>query len=175
MKKVILISIILIFLTGCGGLYNLNNFVLPDDLGFLTLIEELNTPEKISNYMLENFEYEPHIKNILTPYELYLIKKGDCDDLSNFIRFIANYHNFETYQIKIFYKNTVYYHAIAVFKENNRYNFSDNQYYFLVNYDNFFDIVQLNSRRIHFYYGYIWTKYVVYDYWNNIVERGYNN
>jgi len=175
MKKVILILIILIlgFLTGCGsGLHNLNLFTIPDDAEFLVLIQELNTPEIVCQYMRDNFTYEPRILNILTPYELYLIKEGDCDDMSNFAIFFTNHHNYETWQIKIFYNDTIYYHVIAVFKENNKYNFSDNQYYFSINATSFKEIVEydysLHSDKI-------WTKYIVYDYDNKLIETGYND
>ena len=56
MKKIISLIIVLIFLTGCSGLYNLNNFVLPDDSEFLVLIEELDTPQRICQYMIDNLE-----------------------------------------------------------------------------------------------------------------------
>jgi hypothetical protein len=175
MKKVILIVLSLILLTGCGGLYNLNDFVLPDNPEFLTLIKRLDTPEKIVDYMKYNFQYEVHVLYILTPYELYITGKGDCDDFSTFGIFVANYHGYETWQIKVFYEDTVYNHSLAVYKEDSKYNFSDNQQYFPVNYNNFYDIVQHDSRLIYYYYDRIWTKYIVYDYRNNIVEETYNN
>ena len=51
MKKIILIIIVLILLTGCNEIYNLSNFILPDDAEFLALVEELDTPYKIGQYM----------------------------------------------------------------------------------------------------------------------------
>ena len=56
MKKTILIvSLIMsLIVSGCG-LFNLSGFVIPDDTEFITVIENLNTPEKISDYMVENF------------------------------------------------------------------------------------------------------------------------
>lgn len=168
MKKLIILLILSTFLLSSCGICNLNNFTLPNDSEFLTLVQELDTPEKICQYMQDNFKYEPHISNILTPYELYLIKKGDCDDFSNFAIFIANYHNYETYQIKIFYSDTIYYHVIAVFKENGKYNFSDNQYYFPLEFANFREIVNYDSNYLVFKN---WSKYIVYDYWNDVVEQ----
>lgn len=173
MKKIIFFIIILISLTGCSP-YNLNYFTLPDDAGFLTLIKELNTPEKACLYMVDNFTYEEHILKVLSPYELYIIKKGDCDDFAKFPQFFANYYNYETYLVRIYYSNYPYKHYIMIYEENGLYNFSDNQYYFSVNYDNIPDIVRLDNQWHYDYYGHIWSKYIIYDYWNNIVETVYN-
>jgi len=173
MKKLFLILILLtsiILLSGCG-IFNLNTFVLPDDTEFLALVQELDTPEKICQYMLENFTYELHSLYAPDPYTLWQTQKGDCNDFSTFATFIADYHGYETYQIKIFYKNSAMNHYLAIYKEKGLYNFSDNYYYFPVNYDNFSDIVLLDSQWIYNYYGYIWSKYTVYDYDNNIVEQ----
>ena len=173
MKKLPLILILLtsiILLSGCG-IYNLNCFTLPDDIEFLALIQELNTPKKICQYMADNFTYELHIFNILSPYQLYITQKGDCDDFANFAIFISNYHGYETFLVKICYKNYAINHYLAIYKENGQYNFSDNQYYFSVNYDKFSDIVLLDSQWMYISYGYTWSKYIVYDYWNNIVEQ----
>ena len=171
MKKAILISIILIFLTGCG-FYNLNFFTLPDDAEFIALIQELDTPKKICQYMVDNFTYEPHAFYILNPHELYLIKKGDCDEFSNFAKFAANYHNYETYQIKIFYKGTLKKHTIAVFVENGYLSVVDFSYYF-AGFHTFSEIVNFNGKYMIPHRD--WRKYIVYDYDMNIVEINYNN
>lgn len=157
----------MLFLSGCG-LYNLDNFVLPDDAEFLALVQELDTPQKISDYMVENFTYEPHTFYILTPYELFIIKKGDCDEFSNFARFVANYHNFETYQIKIFYEGTFKKHVIAIFVENSYLSVIDFSYYF-VGFHTFREIVNFNEKYMIPHRE--WSKYIVYGYDMNIVEK----
>jgi len=166
MKKVILSIIILIFLTGCSGLYNLNNFILPDDMGFLCLIRQLDNPEKIGNYMMENFTFEKH-DSLLTPYQLYKTKKGDCDDFAIFAIFVADYNNYETYQIAIILENGVG-HFLGVYVENYKYTYSNNRHYCPINVLTFKEIVS-NACRFE------WAKYTVYDYWNNIIEIVYNN
>ena len=166
---VMLFLILAIFLSGCGGIYI---FILPDDTEFMFLVEELNTPEKICQYMLDNFETEDHPYITLTPYELYIARKGDCDDFSDFSEFIANYHGYETHQIRILFAEYVYtypvYHIITVFTEYGYYTFAENQYYnpFEGYHNSFGSIMQI-------YYG--WVSYTVYDYWDNIIEIGYNN
>lgn len=176
MKKIILMILVLIFLTGCGGLYNLSNFALPDDLDFLALINELDTPEKICQYMLDNFETEEHPYNTLTPYQLYENKAGDCSDFSLFAVFIANYHGYETYQILvIFYHHVFGYamgHTIGVFKEEGSYSISEGKYYiggFGRYRETFKGIIDFN------YPEDWWKSYTVYDYDMNVVETGYNN
>lgn len=164
MKKLLVLFILLtIFLSGCG-LYNLNSFILPDDAEFLALIQKLDAPEKISDYMVENFTYEFHDLYAFDPYELYKLGKGDCNEFVTFGTFIANYHGYTTYQLGIFYKN--YKHRIAVYVENNYYSITNNQYYY-PDFDTFREIVEFDSNsRLK-----TWTKYIVYDYWNDIVEQ----
>ncbi len=157
-----LFLISIIFLSGCG--------TTPDDNDeFITCISELHTPEKIGNYMLENFTYEIHDFYPLSPYELWKTKKGDCDDFSAFGVFVADYHGYETYQIEIF-DNTFYHHYIAVYVENIWYSITDNRYYYF-GFDTFREIVDyvcdIRDK--------IWTKYIVYDYWDDIVEEVYND
>ncbi len=127
MKKYIIILILIsLTLTGCG-IYNLNSFILPDDLEFIQTIEELDTPEKIGQYIYNNFTYEAHPYNVLSPYSMWKTKKGDCNDISTFAVFVANYHGYKTYQV-FFYGDIN--HAIAVFIEDGQYTYiSDNKYY----------------------------------------------
>lgn len=165
MKRILLFIIILILLSGCG-IFNLNYFVMPDDLEFLLVIDGLNTPKKISDYMQENFTYEKHYFKTLSPYELFLYKKGDCDNFSTFGIFAANYHDYETYQIEIELKNTLCTHWVGVYVEGN-YSFTDNQYYY-PNFDTSREIVEESSKHI----NYEWVSYKMYNYDMNIIERG---
>jgi len=167
MKKIFILLILsILLLSGCSSIYNLNNFVLSDDAEFLALIQELSTPQKICQYMADNFTYEAHLGKPLDPYQLYLLKKGDCDDFTNFNRYFSNYHGYVTYQISIYYENYNG-HCITIYKENGSYNFSDNQYYFSVNYNTFIEIVELDC----FLQNLTWSEYIVYDYDMNIIEQ----
>ena len=167
MKKLLVLFVILtLFLSGCG-IYNISSFVLPDDSEFIALIEELDTPYKICEYIQDNFTYEEHVYTLLTPYQLYTRKNGDCDDCSNFAVFIANYHGYETYQIAIYFLGDKYKHFVAVYKEE-KYSFSDNGDYFTgkYNYNSFLEIVNYEC----YLRDKTWIKYIVYDYDMNIVE-----
>jgi len=183
MKKLLILLIVFtLFLSGCG-VYNLSGFTLPDDAEFLALIEELDTPEKIGNYMLENFTYKFHNFYAPDPYILWQTKEGDCNDMSTFGIFTANWHGIETYQIEIFLYETTLKHWIAVYVENNGFSITDNQDYFsgypliidnqlcFPNFNSFEQILKFDSLRK----NNIWSKYIVYDYWNNIIEEVFNN
>jgi len=166
MKKVILLIIILILFTGCSDIYNQGNFVLPDDIEFLAIIQELDTPEKIGDYTEENFTLETNLI-LLNPYQLFIAKKGCCDDFALFTTYIANYHNYETYQILIKFPLNMYdsqYHMIGVFKEGDYYNISDNINYIECFCESFKEIMNF-----YLYHG--WISYTVYDYDMNIVEE----
>lgn len=171
MKRIILLLILILIslVPGCG-IYSLSNFIIPDDAEFLALVIELDTPEKIANYMLENFTYEAHKIYAPDPYILWKTKKGDCNDFCAFGMFVANYHDYETYRIEIFFANTIIKHYIAVYNESIWYSITNNQYYNF-GFNNFGEIVDyffsISSK--------IWTKYIVYDYDMNIVEKGYSN
>ena len=155
MKKYIIILILIsLTLTGCG-IYNLNSFILPDDLEFIQTIEELDTPEKIGQYIYNNFTYEAHPYNVLSPYSMWKTKKGDCNDISTFAIFVANYHKYETYQVLFYGKIN---HAIAIFVENGKYTYIDNNKYYPIDFrDNINNICKFDY-------------YKIYDYNMNLVE-----
>lgn len=172
MKKFILSIIVLLLLTGCGGLYDLNNFILPGDEEFLKVINSLDTPKKICEYMEENFEFKLH-RPLWNPYQTWLAniknKAGDCNDHSTFAIFVAHWNGYEVYQIGVGYKEgfRIIGHALGVFVENGKYTYSSDTNYFPVFVDTFKGIVM---DRIPDY-----IFYTVYDYDMNIVETAYKN
>jgi len=164
MKKYIIILILIaLTLTGCG-IYNLNYFVLPDDLEFIQTIEELDTPLKITQYMFFNFDYKIQKYGVKTPYELWKTKKGDCNDFSNWVAFVGNYHGYEMYQLRLIKPGIN--HWLGIFNIDGEYYYTDNQFYcstphasFKSIYD-FYNIIYNNK-----YIG-----YQVYDYNTNLIE-----
>jgi hypothetical protein len=167
MKKIFILILLTIFLTGCG-IFNLSNFVMPDDLEFLEVIKELDTPEKICAYMEENFIYEAHLFYAPDPYTLWKNKKGDCNDFSMFGIFVANFYGYETYQIIMSFKGIILEHYIGVYKENGKYNYSDLQDYIPINVDTFKEIVLYCADT----FKYELKNYKVFDYDNNLIEKG---
>lgn len=159
---------------GCGtSIFNLSNFIIPNDEEFLKTINELDTPQKICDYMTENFQFEPTLWECYSPYQIWLLntqnKVGDCNDYACFAVFVANWHGYETYQIRVFFKYIKYSHFLAVYVEDGKYNYSSSWKYRPIGVDSFKEVVD------DYYYGNEISKYIVYDYWNNIIEKGYNN
>ena len=167
MKKIALLIIVLILLSGCG-IYNLNNFVVPDDIEFIAVIDSLNTPRKICRYMADNFEWELSLWRSYSPYKMWLLntqnKTGDCNDYSCFAVFVANWHEYETYQIDIVYKNHSIRHLLAVFVENDRYNYSSDAYYYSIQVNTFREIIEHHCNAE-------CKSYKVYDYEMRVIEK----
>jgi len=172
MKKlfVLILTILTIIISGCTpAMFDMNSFVMPDDIEFMQTVEILDTPEKIGNYMENNFEYQMNLFYTLNPYMLFKTKKGDCSDFAKFGMFIANFHGYETFLTKIYFKGSIYYHEIAIYKEDGKYNFSSNNIYFPVNRNSLRECI-----RMYFYYynqkGLKW--YEIYDYSSNYLMGG---
>lgn len=168
MKKLLILLILLtLFLSGCG-VYNLSNFVLPNDLEFISCIEKLDNPQKICNYMKENFTRKDNIFYNPNPYELWLCQEGDCNDLATFAIFVANYHNYTTYQIQISFKGTFIKHVLAVYLEDDGYTYSNFKAYRPIYASSFKEIV---SDYFSISLEYKLKSYKVYDYDMNLIGR----
>ncbi len=181
MKRKVLLSVLVVFLisilAGCG-VFNLSGWVWPDNLDFINTIEELKTPQDISIYMIENFYHERHALWTPDPYTLWKTKKGDCNDFMTFGVFVANYHDYTTYQIKLIYSGMFWDHWLGVYVEGDKLSYTDNKSYVVYDYlndiygfDSFKEIVDF--ARIH-HPEWKLKDYVVYDYDMNVVEEGYN-
>ena len=164
MKAIIIL--LLSLLTGCG-IANLNDFTVPNDMQFLECIDSLNTPKKICQYMCDNFEYEYHALISIDPYTLWKTKKGDCNDMSAFAVFVADYNGIEVYQIKII-TSLFSGHTFAVYKEEDLYSFSSNYTYYKPEYNSFREMVEwfFNEEDTK------WYEYTVYNEDMKIIERG---
>jgi hypothetical protein len=63
---------------------------------FVTIVSELDTPEKLLAYINENFQwksYEGHISYL--PEEFFYIKKGDCKNLATFGSYVLGQHGYD--------------------------------------------------------------------------------
>ena len=165
--KILILILSVIFLSGCT--FNLTNFVVPNDLEFITIVENLDTPKKIGDYMRKHFTYKYHAFYTPNPYQLFLEEVGDCNDMGVFGEFIANSHGYETWRIYVYYKNTFATHFITAYMED-KYSFTSNQYY-RYGFDSFKEIVEVSSE----HRNKEWKSYKVYDYNNNLIERKVND
>jgi len=115
-------------------LYNYNDFEVPNDEGFLNLIEEpyYDEPGLILLWMKENFEYEkpPDCERTYSPYEMYINKKGICKDMATFAVYILNQHEYDTYTMVIFWTDGIA-HMLPVYKDEEGYGFfsRNNKFY----------------------------------------------
>jgi len=167
--KIILLILILILLSGC--VYNLTNFTLPNDEEFTTIVVSLDTPQKICNYMKDNFEYKL-TWTAYSPYQMWLLntKAGDCNDYATFAIFVAHYHGYEVYLMTVyadydFESFLPVYHVLGIFVENGKYNYSSNSRYYPIQVDTFEKIVNhhIEMWDIELY------RYKIYDYNNNLI------
>jgi len=102
MKSKISLSVLVIclifVLVGCSGV------VTPTTASFQETISSLDTPEKLSDWMLKNIEYESHyeiwvetgVQYIASPEEIFESKCGDCADFAVFACAVLEYHGYET-------------------------------------------------------------------------------
>jgi len=177
MKRLILIVLIiclcvfvLVCLIGCvpdaPDLYNMNDFILPNDMAFINVVKELQSARQICQYIHDNFTYKAHLFYGLSPYELYLTKEGDCNDFSTFAVFILTFHDKTAYQIRIFCKHLSTTHYITAFYNGDKLEYIDNWSYLEIAADSFEEIVK-DACLIR---KWDWKKYVVYNYNMEIVE-----
>lgn len=173
--KIVLCILIVCSLTGCK-MFDLNSFVLPDDNEFTTIIAELDTPEKICEYM-ENFEWNVSI-HTYSPYQMYLANledwndTGDCDDFATFGAWVAHQHGYEVYRMQIWVKfNSFYYlplilpHVMGIYVEDDKYTYSNNQVYRPLFVESFQEIIDDYED-----WNYSVISWKVYDYDNNLIE-----
>ena len=175
-KIIVILIVLMIPLIGIGVnsetelICNLKNFDLPSDVEFINLIVSLDTPKKICDYMKANFEYEVHNDYAFNPYELWKIKKADCNDYATFAIFVAKLHGHEVYQVFIglpeeeYGKNQA--HMIAVYVEDGVYTFSDCDYYIGLGWESIEDIMAI-------YYE--WEYYKVFDYNMKLIKEVIND
>ena len=167
LNKIIIGIAMLLSLTGCL-FYNLN-FVMPNDTKFLAIIESIDTPEKICNYMEENFEWEFHLLSF-SPYQMWLVnvkaRTGDCNDMSNFAVWVAHHHEYEVYQVHVYYEGEFISHLLGVFVEDGKMNYSSNTVYWKLQTSSFKEIAEHNCYK----FCKQLRKYKVYNYNMNTIE-----
>jgi len=156
------------------GLCDINNFEIPDDPEFMVTIKSLSQPWLIGWYMEQNFKYNLSCC-AKSPYLLWRIKRGDCNDFSTFAAFVAHYHNIPAWQIRIKYLNRNIAHWLCVFEEKYKdeifYSYTSNQRFSNCIYKNIEILVnhycEMHERE--------WISFQIYDYRMNLIKEIINN
>lgn len=165
MNKIIIPLIFIVLLSGCGitGIFNLAHFILPDDVEFIEVVEALYTPLKIVDFMAEHFTpLEPHDK-AFSPYEMWQVQEGDCNDFCCFAMFCASYHGYEVYQLLIIFPD--FSHVVCVYKIDDGYLVSDVGFFHQGIFRDFQEIAEIFNG---------WESYKVFDYEMNEIESDIN-
>ena len=122
MKKLFVLGISLffcLFIAGCScvttpPIISDNGGMDEYDSQFISLLDKLNTPLKLLNY-LSTCHYEEH-DGAYTPYEFYIGKEGDCVDFGIFSCYILHYHGYNVYSVPIFFLNESAGHLLTIFE-----------------------------------------------------------
>jgi len=164
----IFFSLILLITAGCE-LFNLSSWVIPDDLEFTTVVAELDTPQKICNYLMENFTYKANYLYTPSPYDFWLAKKGDCNDFADFGEFVAHQHNYETYTLWVFFKYTLVSHVMTIYVQDGKYDYQNVKTLHTIQANTFGEVIEDFES-----YTTEWSikSYKVYDWDNNLIEKG---
>ena len=137
-----------------------------EDSVFVNLVYQLDNPQKICQYMEENFNYELQ-KGAYSPYQTYLSKEGDCAAHAIFANRIAHFHDYESNYVSIKLTNG-YTHAIVIYDMGNHYTYSSNHLYFSQS----FNSIEACVNHCISDFGYILSSYDLYewDHYRNIIR-----
>jgi hypothetical protein len=94
--SVVIVALILINLPEDISKSNKTQLDVENISNFTEAVNKLDTPEKLVNYMRENFKSkfrEGHISYL--PVEFFHIKEGDCKDLATFGSYVLNQHGYD--------------------------------------------------------------------------------
>jgi len=167
MKSKISLSVLVIFLifvlVGCSGV------VTPTTANFQETISSLDTPEKLSDWMLKNIKYESYyetgINYRLTPEEIFESKCGCCAEFAIFACVVLEYHGYETEIFTISVASDPSKgHAVCVYHSSGL--------LYIINvgriegpYQTYHDIAFALNKD--------WSEYHLYDSWSTFQELGY--
>lgn len=100
----------------------------------LNPLNKLDTPQKISNFMMENIRYSLDLEELMgcdylqTVEQTLKLKSGDCDDMATLSNYYLRKLKYKSYIYHIDFHDIKTAHAIVVFKQGKTYSLFDNQY-----------------------------------------------
>lgn len=142
---------------------------MPNNIEFYELVMELDTPEKICNWLEEKITPVLHILYAPSPYDFWKLKEGNCNDYADFGRWVAAQHGIETYGVRIVFKGIIG-HAMTIYVINGKYDYQNVALYKNIQVDTFREVIDHWQTTIT---KRIWTRYSIHDKNNHIVEIGY--
>jgi len=130
MKKkyyfVIFFLVLVIFLSGCSGGGIVTPITETEEGDFQEVVNLLDTPEKLVDYMAENFKHyvevygEPPDEYIpYLPEDFFYIRVGNCENFSAFSSYVLDQHGYDVFLL--YYmglsqeSGDIYGHTISVF------------------------------------------------------------
>ena len=166
---VVLFLILAVFLVSCGS-----GIVTPTTTSFQETISSLDTPEKLSDWMLKNITYESGHYEVwvetgimyrATPEEIFESKCGCCAEFAIFACAVLEYHGHET---KIFgisvASDPSQGHAVCVYRSSSL--------LYIINVGRIEGPYQ-TYRDIAFALNKDWSEYYLYYSWSTYQELGY--
>lgn len=96
LNALMVLCVLIISLTGCTEESNDADLSQYENKKFKQFVKELDTPEKLSNFMEQYFSIEERGGcNAYPPQQFFELKKGDCKDYSAFSSFVLSYHGYD--------------------------------------------------------------------------------
>ena len=120
-KKQVLLSKPIGTLSTGPYLPSLGNTGLLSATNFTSVIEGLDTPEKVTEYADARFTFTYHDGCIsYPPEEFFRVQEGDCKDYATFLSYVMAHHGYDTQIVafKYFKDDKRYGHVVTLFKEN---------------------------------------------------------
>lgn len=127
---IILFLIIMLFLVACntGGL--VTPTIETEGMDFEEVVEYLDTPEKIVEYMSDNFNHyvaiygePPDDYNPYLPEDFFHVRIGNCEDFSAFASYVLDQHGYDVFLLYHMFSDDndeIYGHTVCVFYTQNR-------------------------------------------------------
>jgi len=123
---VILFLVLALFLSGCCGGGIVTAATETEEGDFQEVVNLLNTPEKLVEYMSRNFKHyvevygePPGEYNPYLPEDFFHIRVGNCEDFSAFSSYVLDQHGYNVfllYYMALSHENgNIYGHTVSVF------------------------------------------------------------
>jgi hypothetical protein len=91
---------------------------LADSSNFTAVVGQLDTPEKVLQYMRDTFIFTLHYPGLVsyTPEEFFRIRKGDCKDYATFFSYVIAQHGYYAEIVSIKYSGSG--HSVTLFRDD---------------------------------------------------------